>query len=214
MYLSRLILNPLSRQVRQELARPYEMHRTILHAFPDNLAEGEERVLFRVDVHPRTGALHLLVQSRLRPDWNVLSEAQPGRPYLAEVADNPSVKVVQMSVRSGQTMAFRLFANPTKRLGKAGGEACGKRVAVRGPEALDAWLQRKAAQSGFAVLSSFTSNLNRFEDPVRRVTLDGVRFEGVLQVMEPEAFVAALEQGIGSGKGYGFGLLSVAPLRR
>lgn len=210
MYLSRLVLNPLNRQVRQELARPYEMHRTILHAFPDNLAAGEERVLFRVDVNPRTGALHLLVQSRLRPDWAYLSKEQPARPYLVEIDGNPSVKSVDLSVRAGQTLAFRLFANPTKRLGKAQGKACGKRVAIYGAEAQEGWLQRKAEQSGFTVLSSFTSSPNRFEDPVTKITLDGVRFDGVLQVVEPQAFMAAVEQGVGSGKAFGFGLLSVA----
>ncbi|HDR15457.1 MAG TPA: type I-E CRISPR-associated protein Cas6/Cse3/CasE, partial [Desulfobacteraceae bacterium] len=33
MYLSRLILDLNCRQVRSELAQPYEMHRTLMHAF-------------------------------------------------------------------------------------------------------------------------------------------------------------------------------------
>ena len=36
--------------------------------------------------------------------------------------------------------------------------------------------------------------------------------EGTLTVTDPEKFRAALESGIGSGKAFGFGLLSVAPL--
>ena len=39
-----------------------------------------------------------------------------------------------------------------------------------------------------------------------------VRFEGVLEVTDPTAFCKTVENGIGSGKGFGFGLLSVAPL--
>ena len=34
MYLSRLILNPRSRRVQRELAEPYEMHRSLMKAFP------------------------------------------------------------------------------------------------------------------------------------------------------------------------------------
>ena len=37
-----------------------------------------------------------------------------------------------------------------------------------------------------------------------------VRFEGVLAVTDPEAFRATVAVGIGSGKAFGFGLLSLA----
>lgn len=45
------------------------------------------------------------------------------------------------------------------------------------------------------------------------LTFGAVLFEGVLRVTDAAAFRAALERGIGSGKAYGFGLLSVAPAR-
>src|SRR5262249_23416652 len=38
-----------------------------------------------------------------------------------------------------------------------------------------------------------------------------VRFEGVLVVTDPETFRATVASGLGSGKAFGFGLLSVAP---
>ena len=53
MYLSRLILNPLSRRVQKEMANPYEMHRSIMRAFPARIGDDSERVLFRVDQQPR-----------------------------------------------------------------------------------------------------------------------------------------------------------------
>ena len=63
MYLSRLLLNPRSRQVRSELARPYEMHRTLLRAFPNGKVhtgrteEDASGLLFRVEEDARTGRL-------------------------------------------------------------------------------------------------------------------------------------------------------------
>ena len=42
-----------------------------------------------------------------------------------------------------------------------------------------------------------------------RVTLLSVTYEGVLQVTDPEAFCCALTQGIGRGKAYGMGMLTV-----
>jgi len=38
-------------------------------------------------------------------------------------------------------------------------------------------------------------------------------FEGVLEVAEAAAFGAALREGVGPGKAFGFGLLSVARAR-
>ena len=42
------------------------------------------------------------------------------------------------------------------------------------------------------------------------MTHQAVRFEGVLQVVDPVAFQQTLRCGIGSAKGFGFGLLSLA----
>jgi len=38
-----------------------------------------------------------------------------------------------------------------------------------------------------------------------------VQFDGVLQVINADDFVKTIARGIGSGKGFGFGLLSLAP---
>lgn len=46
------------------------------------------------------------------------------------------------------------------------------------------------------------------------LTLDSALFEGRLRIIDLAAFHHALEQGIGSGKAYGFGLLSIAPVTR
>ena len=46
MFLSKLVLNIRDRQARCDLARPYELHRTLWRAFPD---DDPGRVLFRID---------------------------------------------------------------------------------------------------------------------------------------------------------------------
>ena len=85
MYLSRLILNPRNRRVQSELARPYELHRSVLRAFPATLP-ASERVLFRVDHDARGERIVLLVQSESRPDWSWAKQA-PG--YLLEGGSMP-----------------------------------------------------------------------------------------------------------------------------
>jgi len=45
------------------------------------------------------------------------------------------------------------------------------------------------------------------------MTFGAATFEGILEVTDAEKFRQSLKQGIGTGKAYGFGLLSVAPVR-
>jgi len=40
-----------------------------------------------------------------------------------------------------------------------------------------------------------------------------VTFDGILRVTDPELFTQTLAQGVGTAKGLGFGLLSLAPPR-
>lgn len=200
-YLSQLILNPRSRQVQSELANPYEMHRTLLKAFGDGPKDLEEaRYLFRVEDVPNTSTSRVLVQSRTVPDWNPLTST-PG--YLAEPAQ---CKTVSPAFKPGQRLVFRLRANPTVRHD-------GKRCPLLSEEAQLEWLERKAGEGGF-VLCSVTAHHEpcvRFrKSEGNQTTLNAVRFEGLLLVRDPEQLVATLEAGIGSAKGFGFGLLSLA----
>ena len=43
------------------------------------------------------------------------------------------------------------------------------------------------------------------------VTFEAALFDGRLIITDKDSFLNALRQGIGSGKAYGFGLLSIAP---
>jgi len=214
MYLSRLILDPRHRRVQKEVAAPYQMHRSLMKAFPDNLKSGDERVLFRLEAHPRTGALTLLVQSLTLPDWSWLAEPN-ARGYLLPVNEpNPAVKSFDLNLAPGQVLAFRLRANPTvKRKFESGDH---KRVGIYGEEKQIEWLKRKGEQGGFQVLSVRTGNQGNVGGQIRRdktthkLRLLAVQFDGLLQVTDPDRLREAIRQGVGSGKAMGFGLISLA----
>lgn len=221
MYLSRLWLNPRSRQVQSEVARPYQMHRTLMQAFPTPLPP-EERVLFRLEVNPRRGVPVVLVQSLTQPHWEVLREADRGQYLLPaaalppEVPHNPQVKRVELHLRRGQVLRFRLLANPTKKI-KVEGKKNGRRVELYREEDQRRWLERKLQAAGARLVDvrigsgrKYTDFVHR-EEQTHRLTFYGVRFDGLLVVEDPEALLRAIQQGIGSGKGVGFGLLSLAP---
>ncbi|MCG3144753.1 MAG: CRISPR-associated endoribonuclease Cse3 [Gammaproteobacteria bacterium] len=236
MYLSRLALNPRSRAVRNDLSDCRNLHRTILSAFPQaNKAQGGARaefgVLFRADTDPRSGRITLLVQSNAEPDWSRLPND-----YLLDdfgELDNPAVKRIDEkygALGEGARLRFRLRANPTKRLpllieNRAGQER-GKRVEIFGEEEQLDWLRRKGEQHGFRLLAARVNPnvVNARANPEGKVIgwrersqppmkFGSALFEGELEITDAEVFKRTLAEGIGSGKAYGFGLLSVASAR-
>jgi CRISPR system Cascade subunit CasE len=235
MYLSRLMLDPRHRRVQSELARPYELHRSILSAFPSQIA-ADERVLYRLDAGAQGQQLALLVQSQGAPDWG-WAESLPG--YLLPGA-GPEVKVVELALRKDQVLAFRLRANPTvkkatheaeptpvpgyldqaKRRHKQGAKQPGDngiRLGLAKEEDQRNWLARKGTQCGFRVLSAqivpegLQVGHSGRGGEIRRLAHLAVRFEGVLQVTDADLMHQAVRNGVGSAKAFGFGLLSLAP---
>lgn len=76
------------------------------------------------------------------------------------------------------------------------------------------WLWAQAAKHGFAVSEgSFAVTRKQTyhfkKNGTRPVTLLAVTYEGILQVTDPEAFKALLCEGIGRGKAYGLGLMTI-----
>lgn len=233
MYLSRLVLNPRSRAVRNDLSDCRGMHRTILSAFPQaNKDQGGARsefgVLFRADSDSRSGRITLLVQSEVEPDWTRLPND-----YLLDDFDeleNPAVKRIDGSYDTldlGRRLRFRLRANPTRRISskntdeKSGGQ--GKRVEIYGEDKQMDWLRRKSEQHGFRLLTVRINPgvLNARAQPEGKILgwrgkaekpmkFGSVLFEGELEITDSALFSDALKNGIGSGKAFGFGLLSIA----
>jgi CRISPR system Cascade subunit CasE len=226
MYLSRLILNPRSRQARNEIADPYEMHRTVCNAFPNGVFKQERNeengtnILFRVDLHPRTRIPTLLVQSRQKPDWSFLLAER--RDYLLGESDlpleikNPDFTELNLKLREGQVLAFRLRANPTvkKTINGEGGKA---RLGILEEDKQREWLENKFKFAGAALVSvnivneQFThGKLFKEKEKALRLNFLSVQFDGVLQVKDSTNLVNSIFTGFGSAKGLGFGLLSLA----
>ncbi len=199
MFLSQLALNLRHRRAQRDLSDRYELHRSLLRAFPARLPAAE-RVLYRVEQTRRQPYALILVQSQTLPAWDQAERLNtPG--YLVKL---PALRQFEPRIESGLRLRFRLQANPTFK-------RAGKRYAIYGDEALMRWLQRKGAAHGFAVepLDVRSAKLGKLHGKGRQQTWHVVQFDGWLQVQQPEAFSAALRSGIGSAKAFGCGLLSV-----
>lgn len=217
----------------------YHVHQRLCMAFPsaDRRSAGlddnhvhvrrgpDAGFLFRIDPG-RDGRPVILVQSALKPAWECAF--YNARHFLVDPGPNPDpweVKIFAPQFEAGQRFRFRLLANPTHRLSKhsleADGkpvkqESIGKRVPVPADRILD-WLIRHAETGGFSVASDSVTTqpgyiyVNKTRDG-KGQRLRSVRFDGTLEVTDADKFCDTLVHGIGSGKGFGFGLLSVAPL--
>lgn len=236
MFLTRLILNGRNREVRRDLSNCQDMHCTIMGAFPRVEVETAPRadmgILFRIDPPDQAGMVAVLVQSRIQPDWSYLSAG-----YLATLNDgrlNPACKQIAPlleRLRPGQPLRFRLRANPTKKIetktGEDGRRRNGRRVKLTTEEDWRKWLIRKAESGGFRILSvrghsdfmeaqmadhgkARGDRLGK-EGKMKELAFGSILFDGRLEVVDPEQFAATIDVGIGSGKAYGFGLLSFAP---
>lgn len=216
LYLSRLALDPHLKQPQKELTDPYQLHRTVLSAFPTPLPP-TERVLYRLETSLHT--LVLLVQSHTRPDWTSLKN----RPYLEPSdpfsgAENPAVKPLSLTFQAGQLLYFRLRANPTVKKERPDKKHSRRHALLKEEEQI-AWLTRQAAQHGFSFdphrvrLSHKQQHQAYIPRPTQaeKLTLFTVQFDGLCQVENPEKLLQAVTQGIGPGRAFGCGLLSLAP---
>lgn len=227
MYLSRVQLDIQNHRVRRDLADLHEMHRTVMSCLPPDLGESARAgggVLWRLE-RPVSGRQPvLLVQSALPPDWSRL-------PVGYSVDRDEGVRSLEPLLgilRPGLRFRFRLCANPTRKIdtksGPDGKRRHGRRVPVRGDDGCLAWLIRKAAQAGFSVGGSVEEASRavvvrqlgdargRRGGDERPITLRAVQFDGVLTVHDPELLRAALDTGVGPGRAFGCGLLSLAPM--
>jgi CRISPR system Cascade subunit CasE len=185
-----------------------------MRSFPDDMDRENDRVLFRVETDPHTGTPIVLLQSTLEPRWGWLTN-DGARDYLLQP---PETKTFDLQLASGQVLAFRLRANPTvkRRREKDDGSLRAVRDPLYGEEEQIKWLERKAEQGGFRLLSVRSQNAPdvrgwaHHDDARHKLKLFAVRFDGLLQVTDPGRLRETVQCGVGSGKGLGFGLLSLA----
>jgi len=208
MYLSLLKLNPAVRKTRELLVSPYQLHQAIYHAFPE---EGAGRVLYRIDENQRLGTISLLVQSEIAPDW------QKAEYLNLCLIDKAEFHHFTPDLTNGRTLFFRLRANPSVKKQEEG-KKNGYRVGIIQEKDQLGWLSRKAESGGFSIVSSRIIPEGVAHDDKGGADKDKLRhfavcFEGVLTVTDETIFTGTVENGIGSAKGFGFGLLSLAPLK-
>jgi CRISPR system Cascade subunit CasE len=238
LYLSRLCLNPLFAPALKLAADPYGLRCRLLATLPCVPKEKPDTgtrpktadLLFRIETSD-SGPV-VLVQTGAAPEWDALELAPRA------LRCPPETKSYAPEFEAGNRLAFRLLCQPSVRQsGNFGLKSNGKRMpgprrACRDDEQRLEWLRRKAREYGFAVETvgwtlvdwGSTKPLQskggspietpqqakiRAFGPGQRQALGGIRFDGILAVVDSDKLHVAINNGIGPQKAFGFGLLSV-----
>ncbi|TNM38291.1 type I-E CRISPR-associated protein Cas6/Cse3/CasE [Nocardioides albidus] len=221
MYLTRMYLNPARRGTRALVGSPQKMHAAVLSAFPPGTPTETEsgRVLWRLDVG-KTHELTLLISSPVKPDLAHVVE-QAGWPTGQDHWQSAPLSRLTERLETGQSWAFRLTANPVRSVAQGSGR--GKRVGHATVQHQLEWLVERSADWGFDiggrdgrltadVVSRRGLSFERRSDGDRRqITLTTATYEGTLTVSDPKLLRLSMGHGLGRAKGYGCGLLTLAP---
>lgn len=237
MHLARVFLNPARRACRHLVSSPQRMHAAVLASFPPGTEVAGERgrVLWRLD-RLAGNRLALMIAAPMAPDPAAIAE-QAGWVTEGGVTVRRMDRLLDL-LEEGQQWSFRVTVNPTFRkadqLNASGRPQVLAHVTVAQQTQ---WLLSRTQTHGFRVpLANETSRdvamigdggeqvspddsplvslvdrrIERFRRNDAVVTLQTATFEGSLVVTDPAALRRALSHGIGRGKGYGCGLLTLA----
>jgi CRISPR system Cascade subunit CasE len=217
MYFTRFRINPARRGAQKLLGSPHAMHAAVRAAFADDShhEDGSSRTLWRVDALSSTVNLYLV--SPGKPDLTHLVE-QAGWPTTG-TWDTRDYGALLETLRDGQRWAFRLTANPVHNGRMKPDSPQTQRFGLlREPEQVD-WLLGRVNRCGFAICAQSDGEPNlsvhqrrtlTFKRGSGNVTLVTATYDGTLEIADAKAFRRALVAGIGHGKAYGCGLLTLA----
>lgn len=204
MHLTRLLLDPRSAQARRDLADPYEMHRTLARVFAKDDRHAPPRFLWRFESSGAWSDPVVLVQSAHAADWSRLDSVLG---YLQRPADTKVVSMERL-LQPAARYRFRLLANPTV-------TRDGKRHGLVTEDTQLGWLARQGERCGFRVDAALvtSSDVLNSSKGGSRISLQRTCFEGVLQLLDVDKMAVVLQDGIGPGKAFGCGLLSLGALK-
>lgn len=232
MYLSKIPLNPLRRGTQRFLKSPQALHAAVLGGVA--VQPVSERVLWRLEKQQHS--CHLLVLTESEPSWESVIEQGGWSDSAHGAALVRHCQPLLDAVAVGREFSFKVRLNPVEsRVPEEVTVPAGqpardfrKRIAHVTQEQQLSWLRRRVTREdgenpwGFELAESenrlatvVERNTMKFSkgSAKRRVTLATATFEGALRVTDRSVFIDTLRSGLGRGKAYGCGLITLAPLR-
>ena len=206
MYLSRLALDTGRRETMRAICTPSILHGAVESAFPGE----RERRLWRID--QLRGKTYLLLLSAAHPD---LSEVQAQFGFVDCKWETKDYQPLLDRIVNGSGWRFRIVCNPTRSVSTEAGKR-GRVEAITIAARQREWLIQQGQRHGFAVredqfdvVSSEWQRFSKGNENGREIVLLKATFEGMLTVIDAPVFVEMLTGGLGRGKAYGLGMMTV-----
>jgi len=207
--LTRIRLNRHNPTARRDLADAFTLHKTLMRLVPDSLGPSPRQqagLLFRLD-HDYDDPT-LLIQTAAPPDLTRL-------PAGYGTAQTRDLTRLLNNLTPGHLIRYRITANATvSRLAPEdrypGSKKRGTITPLYGEQALAWWHRRAADDAGLHLQTAEATPARparRSGKPIHVLT----RFDGTATITHPHLLLTALTEGIGRGKPYGAGLLTLAP---
>ncbi|MFI6764205.1 type I-E CRISPR-associated protein Cas6/Cse3/CasE [Streptomyces sp. NPDC050355] len=211
LWLTRILPSPRAREARHDLTNAVSMHRRLMKLFPDGVGPQARRqlgVLFRTEDNDASPVI--LLQSQVQPDLDRLP-SNYGR------AATKDFSPLLHALRPGLTVRYRITANAVRKPGHTTRAATGAPAAIplTGADA-DQWWQRQAEEnSGLHLDLARSTPLDTARGThthnKRPIIHARTRFDGTARIKDPDLLRHRILEGIGRGKAYGCGLLTLAP---
>ncbi|WP_413755045.1 type I-E CRISPR-associated protein Cas6/Cse3/CasE [Streptomyces sp. MMBL 11-3] len=212
MTLTRITVNRSHRQARADLANRPAMHKTLM----------------RLLAHPtgptprKTGGLLFRLEPGLDPVLLVQTADTPnltGLPGGYGSTDSRDLTPMLTALTPGRPVRYRITAAPTayRSTGAPPDPLTGRRprskiTTLHGQDA-QTWWQRQAATAGLRLCEPAEAFRRSFPSPERPAPFYKLtQFDGTATITDPDLLATALREGIGKGKAYGAGLLTLAPV--
>lgn len=214
MYISRVEIDKTKKSISQKLTHLGSYHAWVEESFPKEFElKIRTRKLWRIDKIDNKE--YLIIVSEEKPDLKALEKF--GVKGSAQTKDYQSFL---NSIKVGSKMMFRTVLNPIIAIPSVDKYARGKVRPCTTKEEQVNYLTKRSELNGFKleldslqVLDGHADLFKKTNKGVKVVPFLKASYEGVLTVTDLEAFKKILTNGLGKNKAYGFGLMTIIPLR-
>ncbi len=211
MNISRVEIDIATRRKIKELTHLGAYHNWVEQSFPEEIERKERtRKLWRID--KIQGKNYLIIISKEQPDISLLEKYG-----VKGSGESKSYDAYLDSLKQGERMRFRVTLNPCITLSRGSGNRGETKPHVTLEHQLQYLLDR-SEKNGFRLNASEYTIVERGYEIFRRknqrpIRLIKVVYEGVLRIDNLELFKKTLTEGFGKHKAYGFGMMTVMPIR-
>ena len=198
-YMSRLQLDPVAAAARRALTSVDAMHKATCQIVGTDRASG--RILWRWEPEP---VPTILLQTSNPPDRERLPEGF--------ILTDPPVEMAAHldRLKTGMAIRYRVTVSPTRNT-RVNGRHKTKQTPVPATE-IPSWWKQKAVAAGLETETEHS--VTKSNTKIKKAGIPVVRIDGYALIQNPDHLRTAILNGIGRGKPYGCGLLTVQPLQR